>query len=625
MSGWALRSIGTPGTSFNANVTPGQPIGIQLNDILILATMELLGADPQPAVPGWTNITKNVNWSLGAAVYAIVAAGNDPMPAIPSWGNQFQVAVCLAYSGGPTTLAGLVDTSSSDRGYNSDNTLSFNPTGVPTNPNSLILAINFKNTLGNASPVLTETGGLVGFNRRVTQWPNNNRPTIVIDDLVQGAAAAILAPGMNMNFAEASAQPGRSTILVLNPAVIGGMLPGDNEFPSQVPATKRPSSLHEFWQVPIELLSIPPVMLPPGANEFPVFILRARSNVQLGIEQATPRPLVGTDRVLTPVDWAYGWEPRQLITALQYSGQGFDASDLTQVTNFAPYLEFNWFVPPGPRQWNRGYEASINLNLLGKDVVPLGAFHNLQQDPPPAVRQPSANRSYEQKALSLFFTVPAKPPLCGEWPLPILPRRPVQDFIQGIQLSQLAILSTPPPFAGSQDPPPTSRRLPAALLSFEYSRSALLRGADVVPFGLQNYQQNVYRPYRSSIYSIAFRNPFLISLVPPTGAGVQHVGRIVIPPGKLGDDFDIPFDFISGLDPGVVLVSATVTCSLYSGTDPNPAALIDGPASVSGTIAFQAVKPTILGNVYDLSCAGVTSTGETVILDAYYAVVPGVP
>jgi hypothetical protein len=104
------------------------------------------------------------------------------------------------------------------------------------------------------------------------------------------------------------------------------------------------------------------------------------------------------------------------------------------------------------------------------------------------------------------------------------------------------------------------------------------------------------------------------------------VGRIVIDPAKLGEGPQIPFDFISGMQsPDEVLVSATTTCTLYSGTDPSPQSIISGPATVSGTIAFQKCVPTIVGNIYDLSCKALTSAGQILILDAYFAIVPGVP
>lgn len=626
---WAFRSVGTVGTSFNASVTPGQPAGILLNDILFIATSEFFGADARPVVAGWTDITKAANWTTGAAVYAKVAVGNDTMPAIPSWGNQFQNAVCLCYSGGPNTLVGLVDTASSDKGYNSTNLISFNDTGVPVNPGSLILAISFKNTLGNGSPVFTEIGGLVGFNRRVTQWPTNTRPTLVVDDFVQGAAAAITSAGMNMNFTEASTQTSHSTILVLSPAVAGSPPPGDNEFPAQVYAAKRPSSLHEFWQVAIEILQVPPVQLPPSDLEMPAFLLRPRSNVQLGIEGAIPRPLIGKDRVLIPVDWQYGWDPPQLIAALRGIEKGFTVADLTQVTNFPPYIEYNWSVPSGPRQWNRGYEAGINLNLIGQDALPLGAFHNLQWDPPPAPRQPIANRGFEQSALSLFYTVPLKPPLCNEWPLPIRVRRPVQDYAQGTPLLITSALSVFPPFQPSQDLP--SRRAPRsyALYSIETTESALLYKRDILPFGISFLDSNPRTRFNRNIYSITERSAFLTSSGPPPPVGplgVRHVGRIVISPAKLGEGPFIPFDFISGLESASeVVVSASTTCTLYSGTDPNPGAIIVGAATVSGSIAFQKVVPTIVGNIYDLSCKAITSAGQILILDAYFAIVPGVP
>lgn len=221
MMSYAFRNAGSVGTSFNAACTPGTPAVIDVGDTLIIPACEFLGTDARPAAPsGWVDKTLGVNWATGSAVYMRIADGTagDAMPAIASWGNVFQLAVCLVYSGGPATLTGLIDTAhSSDRLYNSNNALIFNATGTPTNPNSLILAISFKNTLGNGSPTFTETGGLIGFNRRVTSWPNATRPTIVVDDSIQTTATAISTPGMNMSFTESSTQAGHSTILILNP------------------------------------------------------------------------------------------------------------------------------------------------------------------------------------------------------------------------------------------------------------------------------------------------------------------------------------------------------------------------------------------------------------------------
>lgn len=219
---YAFRNVGTVGASFNAPCTAGTPAVIDAGDLLVMAACEFFGTDVRPTAPlGWVDKTLGVNWTTGAAVYTRIADGTgaDAMPAIGSWGNQFQLAVCLVYSGGPSTLTGILDTANcSDRGYNSPSILAYNNTGTPTNPNSLVIAISFKNTLGNASPVLTETGGLMGFNRRVTQWPNNTRPTLVIDDSIQTSATAIVSPAMSMNFSEASTQTGHSTILIFNPA-----------------------------------------------------------------------------------------------------------------------------------------------------------------------------------------------------------------------------------------------------------------------------------------------------------------------------------------------------------------------------------------------------------------------
>lgn len=630
---YAFRSVGLMGSSFNAPCTAGQPAGIIANDLLVMASMEFLGTDGRPVVPGWLDISHAVAWTTGAAVYAKIAAGNDSMPAIPSWGNQFQLAVCLAYSGGPSTLAGLVDVlNCSDKSYNSAGTISFNSTGLPTNDSSLIIAISFKNTLGNGSPVLNETGDIAGFNRRVTYWPNAVRPTIVIDDLIQPIAAIVdNAPGMFMNFTEASTQAGHSTILIFNPAVITGPPTSTQEQPARLSAAARPSSLHEFWPVAIELLNMPPVVFPPNNFDLPSYLPRARSSALLGIEQATPRPLVGKDRVLTPVDWQYGWDRPQLPAALRTDSYPLAANELTQLSNFPPYIEANWPVPPGPRQWNRSYEFSVNLNLVGKDAMPLGVLHTVSWDPPAGPRRPLANLGFEQAGLALVNTFQPMPAIStrhNDWPVPLRPRQPVQDFIQGMPEVILSALSTLPPFRSLQEPPLRRPTLSAALLSFDWSRITLLSGKDLLPFGMQYTQQNIRIVYRADIYTITQANRFLIPIAPPIlpgGQGVRHMGRVIVDPAKIGEAVTIPFDFISGLEAGEVLTSASTTARLYTGTDGAPQSIISAAASVGGTIALQQVTPTIVGNIYDLTCTVITSLGNVLSLDAYFAIVPGLP
>lgn len=66
--------------------------------------------------------------------------------------------------------------------------------------------------------------------------------------------------------------------------------------------------------------------------------------------------------------------------------------------------------------------------------------------------------------------------------------------------------------------------------------------------------------------------------------------------------------------------SATCTVSLLGGTDASPDALLDGPAQISGTSAYQRIKSGVPGCTYKLRCEATDGT-ETYVLTASIGVV----
>lgn len=79
------------------------------------------------------------------------------------------------------------------------------------------------------------------------------------------------------------------------------------------------------------------------------------------------------------------------------------------------------------------------------------------------------------------------------------------------------------------------------------------------------------------------------------------------------EELTIEFDMLSRLKVGETVATATVTCGVYSGTDPSPSAMIVGLAVVSGSIVKQKVIGGLVGNVYLLTCTARTSLNDLVI------------
>jgi hypothetical protein len=85
------------------------------------------------------------------------------------------------------------------------------------------------------------------------------------------------------------------------------------------------------------------------------------------------------------------------------------------------------------------------------------------------------------------------------------------------------------------------------------------------------------------------------------------------------------FEFLSELQVGVSLVSAGVTCLLWSGTDASPSSMVSGSATIDGTTVRQMIVGGVEGNIYTLVAAALTSDGQTVRVTGQLAIVPQRP
>jgi hypothetical protein len=82
------------------------------------------------------------------------------------------------------------------------------------------------------------------------------------------------------------------------------------------------------------------------------------------------------------------------------------------------------------------------------------------------------------------------------------------------------------------------------------------------------------------------------------------------------------FNFLSKLQSGETISTASCSVSVYSGNDPTPSAIITGAASMNGPVVNQLVSAGVVGTIYEIDCEVTTSLGQTLDLLGYLAVIP---
>ncbi len=77
------------------------------------------------------------------------------------------------------------------------------------------------------------------------------------------------------------------------------------------------------------------------------------------------------------------------------------------------------------------------------------------------------------------------------------------------------------------------------------------------------------------------------------------------------------FDYHEEIDDGETIASATLTCTLLSGTDVNPDAVLYGTPTIAGGAVLQFFSGGVDGAVYILRCqATLSPTGRVLVLAA---------
>jgi hypothetical protein len=76
---------------------------------------------------------------------------------------------------------------------------------------------------------------------------------------------------------------------------------------------------------------------------------------------------------------------------------------------------------------------------------------------------------------------------------------------------------------------------------------------------------------------------------------------IVLPVKATNEVIPISVNFSDMLQFGEAITGASCTCTVFSGTDPSPSALVSGIATYTGSTVTQNITGGLAGNIYTLA------------------------
>lgn len=88
------------------------------------------------------------------------------------------------------------------------------------------------------------------------------------------------------------------------------------------------------------------------------------------------------------------------------------------------------------------------------------------------------------------------------------------------------------------------------------------------------------------------------------------MGAVTWPAKYTAERFRVRFRYGKRLAAGETISAVEVTATVVAGTDPTPAALLDGAVSISDTDAWQWVRDGVGGAAYALRALATTSGGQ---------------
>ena len=78
----------------------------------------------------------------------------------------------------------------------------------------------------------------------------------------------------------------------------------------------------------------------------------------------------------------------------------------------------------------------------------------------------------------------------------------------------------------------------------------------------------------------------------------------------------VVFSFANQIEPGASIANASVQVLMATGSDPNPAAMLDGAPVINGAEVMQRIQGGISGTDYSLRCLATDSAGLVHLVSA---------
>lgn len=98
--------------------------------------------------------------------------------------------------------------------------------------------------------------------------------------------------------------------------------------------------------------------------------------------------------------------------------------------------------------------------------------------------------------------------------------------------------------------------------------------------------------------------------------------RNVIAPSKRSDaTVPVEFSFMDQLAFGELISGQVVTCSVFTGADANPSAILDGAPTANGTVVTQVITAGVPGVIYQLVALVNTTASNIYSKSAMLAIV----